>query len=99
MPADALPIPHDLPVPGAVNYTRTYLDPLGRPLIGSVTFTGEARSATVDAVILPAPVSVPVTAGVLSVNLPPGIYQLRADLRTVDGAPVVDTDRIAVKAP
>jgi len=99
MPVDALPAPSAIPVPGAVSFRHEYRDALGRPLVGSVTLTPETRTALRGVTIPAAPLVVPVVAGVLAADLPPGIYQLRADLRTVDGAPVVDTDRIAVKAP
>jgi hypothetical protein len=97
MPADALPIPPTVPVPGAVSYRHEYRDALGRPLVGSVTLTPETRTAARGVTIPAAPLVVPVVAGVLAADLPPGIYQVRADLRTVDGTPVVDTDRIAVR--
>ena len=97
MPVDALPIPPAASVPGAVPYRHEYRDALGRPLVGSVTLTPETRTAVPGVTIPTAPFTVPVVAGVLAVNLPPGIYQLRADLRTVDGAPVVDTDRVSIK--
>ena len=97
MPVEALPVPPAVPVPGAVSFRHEYRDALGRPLVGSVTLTPETRTAVPGVTIPTAPFTVPVVAGVLEVSLPLGIYQLRADLRTVDGAPVVDTDRVSVK--
>ena len=99
MPTDALPVPPAVPVPGAVPFRHEYRDALGRALVGSVTLTPETRTAAPGVTIPAAPLTVPVVAGVLAVDLPPGIYQLRADLRTVDGASVVDTDRVSIKPP
>lgn len=97
MPVDALPIPPPVPAPGAVAYRHEYRDALGRPLVGSVTLTPETRTAVRGLTIPPAPITLQVVAGVLSASLPVGIYQVRADLRTVDGASVTDTDRVVIR--
>lgn len=96
MPADALPVPHPQSLAGTVNYRRSYLDTLGRPMRGDVTLTGSARSASGDAVVVPAPVAVPLVDGVLDVNLPPDVYRVVANLRTADGARVTDSDTVTL---
>lgn len=96
MPADALPIPQPVRLPGSVHYRREYRDILGRPLSGSATITGTARTDTGGAVTVPAAVTVELVGGVLEVDLPPDAYTIAAALRTVDGVRATDTDEVTL---
>lgn len=79
-------------VAGAVAYRREWRDTLGRPLVGTVTFTGQARHETPDGFVLgAAPVTVELTDGALNVALPADTYTVQARLRTAEGASVRDT--------
>ena len=88
--------PGDLAAAGAARLHRVYRDPLGRPLSGEVTITGATRTAAGGHVVVPAPVTVKISDGVLEVNLPPDTYQLQAPLRTADGARVQDADTVTL---
>lgn len=96
MPADALPVPWSTPLSGTVHYRREYRDVLGRAMRGSATITGTARTDTGGAVVIPATVTVELTAGVLEVDLPPDTYTIAADLRTADGVRTSDTDTVTL---
>lgn len=63
---------------------------------GSVTLTGQTRSATGSTVVVPAPVAVALVDGVLDVQLPLDSYRVEATLRTVDGVRVSDVDTITL---
>lgn len=97
-PEQPAPYPGDLvaALPGTVRLERAYRDVLGRPMTGTVTLTGAARTATDSAVVVPAPVSVDLADGLLAVDLPPDTYRLQADLRTADGARATDTDEVVL---
>lgn len=99
-PAQPQPYPGDLlaALPGTVPYRRTYADVLGRPMTGSVTITGQARTDTGGTVVVPAPVAVALVDGVLDVALPPDTYRVEAALRTVDGARIADNDTVTLTA-
>lgn len=96
MPVDAKPIPWPEPLTGLISYRREYRDILGRPMRGTVTITGTERTDSGGAVVLPAPVSVGLVAGVLEVDLPPDTYRIAATLRTVDGQRTSDTDTVTL---
>lgn len=96
MPDPALPEPRQRSVPGAVPFTRTWVDALGQPLSGTVTLTGKTRVDLGGVSVLPAPVSVQLAGGVLDVRLPPGTYRFEADLRTTAGVKVTDAGTITV---
>lgn len=77
--------------PGATptgHYRRTFTDPLGRPLAGKVTLTGQTRHDHDGHSTLPAPVSVDLADGTLDVTLPLDTYQLEGRLITSDGTRV-----------
>lgn len=98
-PGQPQPYPGDLvaALPGTVRYRRVYLDALGRPMSGSLTFTGTARTEAGGAVVLPAPVVVPVGGnGGVDVWLPSDTYTVEASLRTADGARVTDSDTVTL---
>lgn len=98
MPDAALPVAWPAPLAGTVRLHRAYLDPLGRPFVGSVTITGGDRQETGASVVIPASVTVELVAGVLEAHLPPGTYRLDAALRTVDGARASDTTTTTLEA-
>lgn len=100
MPTEALPIPR-LPDPsaGLVAYRRVFTDVLRRPLVGSVVLTPKASSTRGEHVIAAAPAKVDLDpGGVLHVYLPPGAYELVAQLRTPEGAGVQFRDRVTLEA-
>lgn len=96
MPVDALPVPPARPVDGAVQLRREYRDALGRPMTGSVRISGAERAQLGERVVMPAPVTADVPAGVLDVALPPGRYTLAASLATVDGHRADDTTTVVL---
>lgn len=96
MPVDAKAAPWPEPLAALIHYRRDYRDVLGRPMRGTVTITGTARSDADGTVILPAPVTVELAAGVLEVDLPSDTYRIEAALRTVDGFRTSDTDTVTL---
>lgn len=96
MPTDAKPQERTGALPGTVPYRREYRDALGRPMDGTVTLTGQARTELGGIVVLPAPVTVELVGGVLDVHLPPDTYTLQATLRTVDRDRTADSDTVTV---
>lgn len=93
MPANALPIPNS-PLPGTVRFRRVYRDALGRPLTGSVTLLGSRRHDIADVTVLVAPAVVHLSDGVVEVNLPPDVYELSAQLKTVEGARLAEKETL-----
>lgn len=94
MPTPALPVPR--PRASGGRFRRVYVDALGRGMDGTVTVTGAARADDDGRVTLPAPVTLEVVAGLVDTLLPADTYTVRADLRTVDGHRVTDTETVAV---
>lgn len=101
MPDPALPQPRTPAVlPGRVHYRRRYSDALGRAMPGVVTIINRTRlTAGPDTVIPASSTRVDLGAdGWLDVQLPPGTYQLKAQLRTPDGSTFVDDDTVTLNA-
>lgn len=96
MPAEAKPIPGPVRLPGTVHYRREYRDVLGRPMRGTATVVGAARTELGGSVVIPAAVTVEIVGGILEVDLPPDTYTIAANLRTVDGVRVTDTDTVTI---
>lgn len=100
MAAEALPI-EPPPTPTlhgtGVALRREYRDILGRPLIGSVTVTGQVKTEAGELFVLPAAIAVELVDGVLDINLPPDTYHLTAALRTHDGARIDDSATVTVE--
>jgi len=96
MPADALPQAHAVagPLEGSHCLRRTYRDPLGRPMSGTVRIIGQARTESGNTVVPPAPVKVELVDGRLDVHLPPDSYRLEASLTTVDGERLNDVSTV-----
>lgn len=84
MPADALPQPHAMNR-GRVRLERTYRDPLGRTMHGSARIAGATRTAHGPLVVAGVPVTAQIVDGLLAVELPPGTYEVTADLLSADG--------------
>ncbi len=99
MPDDALPQPWTTPMPGAVRYRRMYRDALGRPMSGTVTFTGTTGHDTGDVAVPAAPVTVTLVDGAVDVHLPADTYSFAAALRTADGARTADQGTVVLEAP
>lgn len=95
MPVNALP-QSTAPLAGAVRLRREYRDALGRPMTGRARITGAQRAQDGDVVTVAAPVVAPVLDGALAADLPPGTYVLHAQLSTVDGARVDDTETVTL---
>jgi hypothetical protein len=98
MPVDAR-APLQPPMPPKVTYRRHYRDAALRPLDGVVTLTPADRTATRHVVVVPAPVLVDLVRGELIVDLVPGSYTLRAELRSPGGGFTVDEDTVDVVSP
>jgi len=95
MPADALPQAHAAgPLEGSHCLRRTYRDPLGRPMSGTVRIIGQARTENGNTVVPPAPVKVELIDGRLDVHLPPDKYTLQASLTTADGERISDVSTV-----
>ncbi len=84
-------------VPGRL--TRAFLDLLGRPMTGRVTIYGPGERTVAGAQVPAPPVVVPLVDGILNVSLPPGAYDLYAQLRTVDGDQSVLADVAIIEEP
>lgn len=102
-PEQPQPYPGDnvtaVSIVGAVHHQRTYRDPLGRPMTGTATFTGQTRTQSGDAVTLPAPVKVPVVDGLLQADLPPDTYRVTVALRTIDRGRISDSYTVTLGPP
>lgn len=96
MPVDAPTSEPTAPMKGTVRLLREYLDVLGRPLTGTATITGQARTEDGGRIVLPLPVEVDIVNGVLDVYLPPDTYLVEATLRTVEQARATDKVTVAV---
>lgn len=83
---------------GLVRLHRSYFDPLGRSMLGTVDITGSARTEDAGRVGLPVTVTVELADGVLDVALPPDVYSLRARLRTVDDHDIRDLEEVDLTA-
>lgn len=94
-PDQPAPYPGDT-APGGATWRRTWRDPLGRPMSGTVTLTGTARHDTGDLSVLPAPVTVALVDGSVDVTLPADTYRWQATLRTVDGQRTTDIGTVAL---
>lgn len=84
MPEPALPIPHNPALRSLVPFRREYRDLLQRPFSGSLTLWAVADYQEGLTTVSSAPVKVPVTEGVLALDLPPGAYVLRGQLWSKD---------------
>lgn len=96
MPDPALPRARFLP--GQTIYVRHYVDALRRPMEGEVTLTPRGTHAIDDHVVVAAPVTVSLQLGSLQIALLPGVYRVRAQLKTVDGTLLVHEDEVTVAA-
>lgn len=101
MPVDAIvPGLNTQPsMPRRVMYRRHYRDAALRTLDGHVIITPADRSATEHVVVVPAPLVIELVKGELAVELVPGSYELRAELRSLGGALTIDTDTVNVQLP
>lgn len=95
-PAESRPLnayPGDLPASQRAAarppFRRVFLDSLGRPLAGQVTFRPSRGVGSV---------TVPLVDGVLQVQLTPGQYRMVGTLKTVDGAFTYAADDVNVEA-
>lgn len=96
MPVDALPQPW--PESSAeASYRRTFVDSLGRPLEGELTVERLNPPSDETTVVIAAPVAVPLAAGELTLDLPPGIYRVRGQLRTAGREQVTYDDTVTVR--
>lgn len=94
MPQDALPVPPPPIRPNLERLIREYLDPLLRPMSGTVTIRGSETLREGAANIIPVAVKVKLLNGVLDVLLPPDTYTLEADLWTIEDQRVSDTQQV-----
>jgi hypothetical protein len=98
MPVTALPVP----LGGSSDkrwYRRSYVDPLGQPMTGSVAITS-LRRLDHDGAVLPADATAvaELADGVLQVALLPGFYRLVATLTSASGHSLTVTDTVTITA-
>lgn len=99
MPTPAHPVAR-VQFPDTVQLRRVYVDHLQRPLTGIVQVMAKERAASGDTVIPAGPTTpVELANGVLDIQVPPGRYRLRAQLRAVDGSLVNDDHEVTLGSP
>lgn len=84
MPVPALPVPPPRAARELINVRREYFDLLQRGMRGTLLLSAKEDHRGEGTTISRAPVKVPVVEGVLSLDLPPGVYALRGTLWTAD---------------
>lgn len=83
------PYPAGVAVEGSASFTRTYVDGIGRPLSGKVTFTASAWTDFAGVSIAPSPVTVELAPdGLVAVQLPLGTYAVAERLLAFSGLAV-----------
>lgn len=96
MPEPCYPWPRTA-APERTVFRRSYFDPLGEPMSGSVTVVATSRVDQADSVVPEGAQAVAeLVDGLLELRLRPGYYRLTANLHTVSGHDLTDEDVVTI---